>query len=122
MTKGIKRDRHSSGCDGLVFHHDNARSHTSKEVKAFLEAEKFIIMDHPPYSPDLAPSDFRLFDYIKQSLSDHENEESVDAQITKILSDIPKDEWINIFDKWLERMQLCIKFKGAYFEHEIKLK
>ena len=120
LVKEIKRDRHASGCRGLIFHHDNARPHTTKAVKALLEAEKFIVMDHPPYSPDLAPSDFWLFDYIKQRLGDHENEESLDAQITEILSGISKEEWIKTFDKWLERMQLCIQFKGAYFEHEMK--
>jgi hypothetical protein len=26
-------------------------------------------MDHPPYLPDLAPSDFWLFDYIKERLT-----------------------------------------------------
>ena len=63
---------------GLVIHHENAQPHTSTsmEVKVFLEAEKFIIMDHPPYSSDLAPSDFWLFEYNKQRLSDHENEET----------------------------------------------
>ena len=58
LAKDIKRDRHASGCRGLVFQNDNARPHTSKEVKSFLQAEKFIIMDHLPYSPDLTPSDF----------------------------------------------------------------
>ena len=91
--KGDKRDRQASRCRGLVFCHDNAQPHKSKEVKAFLEAEKFVIMDHPPYSPDLASSDFWLFDYIKHRLSDHENEESLDAHITKILLVISKDEW-----------------------------
>ena len=62
-------------------------------------------MDNPPYSPDLAPSDFWLFDYKR-----------LDAQMTEILSQIPKDEWIKTFDKLLERIQLCIQIKEAYFE------
>ena len=28
----------------------------------------FEILDHPPYSPDLAPSDFHLFPKLKESL------------------------------------------------------
>ena len=50
------------------------------------------------------------------------NEESLDSQITKILSEIYNDEWIKTFEKGLERIQLCIKFKGAYIEHKIKSK
>ena len=88
-------------------------------VVEFLKEEKFTIMDHPPYSPDLAPCDFWLFDYIKQRLGDHLTVESLENEITKIVMDIPKHEWEKTFDKWLERMRLCIKFKGDYFEHEI---
>jgi hypothetical protein len=29
---------------------------------------KFKILDHPPYSPDLAPSDFYLFPKLKKEL------------------------------------------------------
>ena len=79
-------------------------------------------MDHPPYSPDLAPCDFWLFDYIKQRLSDHTSVKSLDAEITKTIADIPRNEWEYTFDKWLERMRLCIIYKGDYFKHEINKK
>ena len=78
-------------------------------------------MDHPAYSPDLAPSDFWLFDYIKQLLDDHTSAESLVKQITKIVSDNPKEEWQKTFKKWIERMELCIKNKGDYFEHLINI-
>lgn len=41
--------------------HDNARPHVANTVKNLLEGFNWIIIDHPPYSPDLAPSDFHLF-------------------------------------------------------------
>ena len=50
-------------------------------------------MDYPPYSLDLAPSDFWLFDYVKQRLEDHTSAESLVKQITEIVNDIPKEEW-----------------------------
>jgi hypothetical protein len=31
---------------------------------------------HPPYSPDLAPSDFYLFEYVKRCLADLSFEEA----------------------------------------------
>ena len=74
-------------------------------------------MEHPPYSPDLAPLDFWLFYYIKQRLHDHMSEESLASQIVEILDSIPKSEYKKTFDKWVERMRLCIKHKGDYFEH-----
>lgn len=74
-------------------------------------------MDHPPYSPDVAPSEFWLFDYIKQRLDDHKSAESLVKLITKIVKGITKEEWQKTFNKWVERMELCIKNKGEYFEN-----
>jgi len=38
--------------------HDNARPHTAANTVDTLRALKFEVLKHPPYSPDLAPSDF----------------------------------------------------------------
>ena len=47
-------------------------------------------MNHPPYSPDLAPSDFWLFDYIKKRLTFNPDAKSLMKQITGIVNSIPK--------------------------------
>jgi [histone H3]-lysine36 N-dimethyltransferase SETMAR len=46
---------------GVVFHQDNARPHTSLVTRQKLLKLGWIILPHPPYSPDLAPSDYYLF-------------------------------------------------------------
>jgi len=38
--------------------YDNAPSHNATIVKQFLAQRKVIVLDHPPYSPDLAPADY----------------------------------------------------------------
>ena len=120
LVRSLNSQRPETRCKGLKFHHDNATPHTHRDVVAFLEAQEFTMMDHPAYSPDLAPCEFWLFDYIKQRLSDHTTVKSLSDEITKIVADIPRNEWEYTFQKWLERMELCIKYKGEYFEHEIK--
>lgn len=120
LLSSVKRERKASGLRGIKFHHDNARPHVAKCVQTYLEEQNLQIMEQPPYSPDLAPSDFWLFDYIKQQLEDHTSVESLMRQITKILHSTPKAEFRKTFDKWLERMQLCIDNQGNYFEHIIK--
>ncbi|UYV66991.1 hypothetical protein LAZ67_4003585 [Cordylochernes scorpioides] len=40
---------------------DNTRPHAEASVKAFLETLKCEVLPHPPYSPDITPSDFYLF-------------------------------------------------------------
>jgi histone-lysine N-methyltransferase SETMAR len=46
---------------GVVLLHDNARPHTAARTRALLEHFNWEFFDHPPYSSDLAPSDYNLF-------------------------------------------------------------
>ncbi|GFU49196.1 histone-lysine N-methyltransferase SETMAR [Trichonephila clavipes] len=46
---------------GVVFHHGNARPHTSLVTRQKLLELGWDVFPHPPYSPDLAPSDYFLF-------------------------------------------------------------
>ncbi|GFX08716.1 histone-lysine N-methyltransferase SETMAR [Trichonephila clavipes] len=46
---------------GVLFHQDNARPHTSLIICQKLLQLEWDTMPHPPYSPDLAPSDYYLF-------------------------------------------------------------
>jgi histone-lysine N-methyltransferase SETMAR len=50
---------------GVVILHDNARPHTSAHTVDTLQKLRFEVLKHPPYSPDLAPSDFHLFGPLK---------------------------------------------------------
>jgi len=45
---------------GVVFHQDNARPHTSLVTRQKLLQLGWDVLPHPPYSPDLAPSDYYL--------------------------------------------------------------
>jgi len=56
-----KRPQYERRHDKVIFQHDNARPHVAQAVKTYLETLKWEILPHPPYSPDLAPSDYHLF-------------------------------------------------------------
>jgi histone-lysine N-methyltransferase SETMAR len=47
--------------DPVILLHDNASSHTAKVTKKKLDDLGWEVLPHPPYSPDMAPSDFHLF-------------------------------------------------------------
>src|SRR5436190_23921294 len=49
----------------ILFHQDNASSHTSAVAMAKIHELRFELLDHPPYPPDLAPSDIFLFPQLK---------------------------------------------------------
>jgi histone-lysine N-methyltransferase SETMAR len=53
----------------ILFHHDNAPAHTYTVVAAKLMELGFQLVPHPPYSPDLAPSDYYLFSNMKKWLA-----------------------------------------------------
>ena len=120
MVEALKQQRPMTGVKNMKFHHDNARPHVHSSVIEYLKDQNLHVIEHPPYSPDLAPSDFWLFGYIKQRLGDYPDQETLATAITDIVSKIPENEWLKTFRKWIERMELCVKYEGDYFEHIIE--
>ncbi|GFV45018.1 histone-lysine N-methyltransferase SETMAR [Trichonephila clavipes] len=53
---------------GIAFHYDNARKHTAMVTQQKLNALGWEVLDHPPYSPDIAPSDYYLFRSLQNCL------------------------------------------------------
>jgi len=50
---------------GVLFLHNNAQAHLALATQKKLAYLGFQSLDHPPYSPDLAPSDYHLFPGLK---------------------------------------------------------
>ncbi len=73
-----------------MLHMDNASPHTADLTLIRLLMTGVRTIPHPPYSPDLAPSDFWFFPRIKKQLRGtrfrtlQELEDAVDAQISSI--------------------------------------
>ncbi|CAH1974128.1 unnamed protein product [Acanthoscelides obtectus] len=52
----------------IIFHQENASSHTAQKTRQYLTEENVELLGHPPYSPDLSPNDFFTFPKIKNRL------------------------------------------------------
>ena len=52
----------------FLFLHDNAPAHRALAAQEKLAYLGFQCLDHPPYSPDLTPSDYHLFPGLKKQL------------------------------------------------------
>jgi histone-lysine N-methyltransferase SETMAR len=67
--------------------HDNARLHSATATMNVLNSWGWEILQHPPYSADLAPSDFHLFPKMKKHLRGHRfhSNEDVRNEIKKWL-------------------------------------
>jgi len=117
MIQRVTSERPSQGVRDMWLLHDNARPHVHSNVRNFLESKGLRTIDHPAYSPDLAPCDYWLFDYIKERLDDELNAETLADSVTKVLSSIPHSEYQKTFKKYVERLEFCVLAEGDYFEH-----
>jgi len=52
----------------VLLHHDNAHSHTAAATVETVQQLGFKLLQHSPYSPDLAPSDYHIFSPLKEAL------------------------------------------------------
>jgi len=52
---------------GVLFLHDNAPAHRALATQKKMVYLGFHFLDHPPYSPDLVPSDYHLFPGLKKN-------------------------------------------------------
>ena len=53
---------------GVLFLYDNSPAHRALATQKKVAYLGFHCLDHPPYSPDLAPSDYHLFSGLKKHL------------------------------------------------------
>jgi len=62
----LKEKRRGKVAKAVLFLHDNAPAHRALATQKKLAYQGFQCLDHPPYSPDLAPSDYHLFRGLKK--------------------------------------------------------
>jgi histone-lysine N-methyltransferase SETMAR len=102
----------------LILHADNARPHTAKMTAQFMEQNLMQRTPNPAYSPDLAPSDFYLFGYVKQLLSicQFAGQGSLLQAFSDILVATEKVTLESVFHNWMERLCQCSATGGEYVE------
>ena len=93
----------------VLLHQDNAPSHKSLVAMAAISTACFELLDHPPYSPDLAPSDYRLFPKLKEHL--HGKKFSSDNEVM-----LPVPFFQDAAEMLELRWEKCINLLGDYVE------
>ena len=75
-------------------------------------------MQHPAYSPDIAPSDYGLFRSMKHFLCGKrfENIEEVEAACREFFASKPKEWYFRQIRLLAERWQMVVDNDGLYFE------
>jgi len=62
----LKEKRRGKVTNGVLFLHDNAPDYRVLATQKKLVYLGFQCLDHPPYSPDLAPSEYHLYPGLKK--------------------------------------------------------
>ena len=76
-VKAAIRNKRKRAQTLVSFLQDNAHPHVAARTMTTTQKMKWNVLPHPPYSPDLAPSDYHLFGPLKEHLGEkrfHNNE------------------------------------------------
>jgi len=118
LRQKIKEKRRGLISRGSLLLEDNARPHVSKLARAAGLAAGFTYIDHPPYSPDLAPSDYFLFSNLKKSLRGTKFLDLNQAKSAVVDFFDSKDK--SFFKRGIEQLESnfekCIDAEGCYFD------
>ena len=72
LRRAIQNKRHGMLSATILLLHDNGRPHSAAQTQDLITSFRWEQIDHPPYSPDLAPSDFHLFLHLKKFLGSNQ--------------------------------------------------
>ncbi|UYV60465.1 K02A2.6-like [Cordylochernes scorpioides] len=91
--------------------YDNARPYTSCKTVSTIIKLGFEVLDHPAYSPDLAPSDYFLFGLLKKELKGKrfDSDEDVQKVVQDFFHTLPKSAYKEGIYKLPERWRRCIE-------------
>jgi histone-lysine N-methyltransferase SETMAR len=101
-----------------IFHQHNAPAHKSVLAMGKLSDLHYELLEQPPYSPDLVPSDFCLFPKRKFFLAGQRfssNQEAITA-VERYFADLPKNHYRDGITALEHRWNKCICLKGDYVE------
>jgi hypothetical protein len=90
--------------------------HTATVSHQFMAGNAMVIAAHPPYSPDLAPSDFYLLGHVKGLLrgESFEARERLLSAVEGIVGSFEKSTLTKVFLEWMTRAERCIEINGDY--------
>ena len=88
------------GNDQNVFSTTHGSAHTALSMREFLATKQITVLEHPAYSPDLAPSDFFLFPKRREILKGRHFDDIDDIRTNTMaaLNAIPQNHFQNCFE------------------------
>ncbi|KAF2353489.1 Transposase type 1 [Trinorchestia longiramus] len=103
---------------GPIFLHDNARPHVARMTVQKLTELGYETLPHPPYSPDLSPTDYHLFKHFSTFLDGKTFRFTQEVETT--FKDFAASQPLTFYQQGINnlvvRWQRCIAAQGSYFD------
>ena len=118
LRKKIRTKRCGKLTKGVLFHQDNAPVFKSVIAMTAIHDCGYKLIKHPPYSPDLAPSDFHQFPKLKTTISGthFQSDDDFIHAVDDSLNGQEKDFFKSGIEALKHRWQRCIATEGDYVE------
>ncbi|CAK9820120.1 Histone-lysine N-methyltransferase SETMAR [Anthophora quadrimaculata] len=99
---------------GVILQYDNARPHCARRTLEKINELGSEVLPHPPYSPDIASSDFHLFRSLQHSLSGKkfENLDDIKNAISRYFTQKPIDFYQSGIENLHTRWQKVVDNEG----------
>uniref|UniRef100_A0A5S6QNF3 Mos1 transposase HTH domain-containing protein n=1 Tax=Trichuris muris TaxID=70415 RepID=A0A5S6QNF3_TRIMR len=103
---------------GPILLHDNARPHVSQMTVQKLHHLGYETLPHPPYSPDLSPTDYHIFKHLDHFLSGRQfkNQEEAKTAFEQFIASKTTDFYATGINALASRWQKCVDCDGSYFD------
>lgn len=97
---------------------DNARPHTANLTRSTIHSLNWELLPHPPYSPDLSPTDYHLFRSMQHSLDgEHfQNEDDLKKWLQNYFDSKPKSFFEGGIRQLPVKWAKVIENNGNYFD------
>ena len=113
----FKEKRPTTAQQDWFLHWDNAPVHSAAVGQDWLAARGVQVIEHPPYLPDLAPTDFFLFLKVKsvlvgKTLTVQTFKKEWEGAVRTLLA----ADFADAFQQWYRRCEKCVNIGGSYVE------
>ena len=103
---------------GPVLLHDNARPHVAQPALQKFNELGYEVLPHPPYSPDLLPTDYHFFKHLDNFLQGKHfhNQQDAENAFQEFVESRSTGFYATGINELTSRWQKCVDCNGSYFD------
>ena len=104
--------------EGPILLHNNARPHVAQLTLQKLNELDNETLPHPPYSPDLSPTDYHFFKRLDNLLREKcfKSRDDAESSFKDFLASRTPNFNANGINKLVSHMEKCVESNGSYFD------